>query len=150
MRGLWSDARARGRRAPIVAEDRREMRERTRSSGRTLPQVPHALTSVTCRATGLAAARQSEVAARHFQRRRTRCLFFDAGSSLFGKGLRLLRQRSTSLPTLTRQQLEATSGASLREVGFFIAILATVAALVYGPHVVNGGLYYDDWSHASD
>jgi len=38
----------------------------------------------------------------------------------------------------------------LREVGFFIAILATVAALVYGPHVVNGGLYYDDWSHASD
>jgi len=29
-------------------------------------------------------------------------------------------------------------------------VLAGVAFLLYGPHVEQGGFYYDDWSHASD
>ena len=36
-----------------------------------------------------------------------------------------------------------------REVALYVAALAALAGLVYGSHVVHGGLYWDDWRNAA-
>ncbi|MEA2458200.1 MAG: hypothetical protein QOC95_1172 [Thermoleophilaceae bacterium] len=39
--------------------------------------------------------------------------------------------------------------ASRRQIGICAAALAAVAALVWGPHVLHGGFYWDDWENAA-
>lgn len=39
--------------------------------------------------------------------------------------------------------------ASVKEIALVTGILALAGALIYGPHVVDGGFTIDDWSHAA-
>jgi hypothetical protein len=47
-------------------------------------------------------------------------------------------------------RLQPRSTMSWRELTVCVGLLTAIAAAVYWPHVAHGGLYWDDWSHASD
>lgn len=60
-----------------------------------------------------------------------------------------MRQQLARARAVVESWVAGAPAPTVLELGLATAIVATAAAVVFGPHVAHGGFWYDDWSNAA-